>query len=157
MHFRCLGQPAFLLAHRTERMPGKEPSTYLSPCSTVSPLGRRIPVVFLVLLTCQPLMFRAVPCIRQFRTAWVAAGLLRFSRHGVHLHMLDIDAIIFLRCEFRVQMLQCITGLLTFLLKHQEAISMGNTVIGFLSSCVSMGLTILPLLTVTAYTAASDL
>lgn len=85
MHFRCLGQPAFLLAHHAERMPREKSCTYLSPCSAVSPLGCRIPVVFLVLLACQPLMFRAVPCIRQFRTAWVAAGLLRFSRHPSHL------------------------------------------------------------------------
>lgn len=85
MYFRCLGQSAFLLAHRTERMPGKEPGTYLSPCSAIPSLGCRIPVVFLVLLTCQPFMFRTVPCIRQFRTARVAAGLLRFSWHRVHL------------------------------------------------------------------------
>ena len=90
VHFRRLGQPAFLPALFAQRVRCQEAGADFLPfAARVHPTRRLVAAVPVVLSVRQLLVFLAVPSLRQPGTAWVAARPLGFPWHPRHLQGIE--------------------------------------------------------------------
>ena len=81
MHFLGRRQPAFLLALFAQRMRGDVSITDSFPCSTVTLVGVRIALVFVVMALSNLPVLIAISTVGQPAAAGIGAGALRFSWH----------------------------------------------------------------------------
>ena len=81
MHFLGGSQPAFAFALLAQRMRLNVLQSNPSPHATVSLVGVRIALIFVVMASGDLPVLIAVPSVGQPTTTGVGAGTLRFSRH----------------------------------------------------------------------------